>query len=410
MADDTADTLRIISATKLINKYDSMVYELNRFEYNSLKNSIASDKVQSPIVINQNNVILDGHHRVKICRELGIENVPVLIKNFDSELEERFFVKSTNLLRRQFNDFVKAEEVVELAKIESERASQRQRHGGLAPNGAKGKTSEIIAEQVGGLSPRTYERAVFVMKHADPEIKEKLRKGELSISASYNYYIRKEKRGELQAQVLSSKAASTDKVTVILGDFREKCKTIHDNSIALIFTDPPYEKEYLGLYKDLGEVASRVLVDGGSLFTFFNQQYLRQVYDSLESSGLSHHWIFAVIHSGGTTSAHPQQIRVTWKPLLWFRNGPKLRTPDYIEDSVISEPPDKDADDWAQSKVETGHVISKLTVEGDTVLDPCMGGSCSTGIASLELNRKFIGIDIDEKKYNSAKNNLGKLV
>jgi len=44
--------------------------------------------------------------------------------------------------------------------------------------------------------------------------------------------------------------------------------------------------------------------------------------------------------------------------------------------------------------------------EGDIVLDPTMG-SGSTGIACKEMNRKFIGIEKDEKIYNDAKNRLG---
>jgi ParB-like chromosome segregation protein Spo0J len=68
----------------------------NRFEYKSLKSSIASKGVQTPVVINQNNVILDGHHRVKACRELSIENIPVLVKSFDNKFDEQDFVIFTN--------------------------------------------------------------------------------------------------------------------------------------------------------------------------------------------------------------------------------------------------------------------------------------------------------------------------
>jgi DNA modification methylase len=45
----------------------------------------------------------------------------------------------------------------------------------------------------------------------------------------------------------------------MLGDFREKCKDIPDNSIDLVFTDPPYTKECISLYKDLAEIAFRKL-------------------------------------------------------------------------------------------------------------------------------------------------------
>jgi len=45
------------------------------------------------------------------------------------------------------------------------------------------------------------------------------------------------------------------------------------------------------------------------------------------------------------------------------------------------------------------------TVEGATVLDPFMG-SGSTGVACKNLNRKFIGIEMDENYFNIAKNRI----
>jgi len=44
--------------------------------------------------------------------------------------------------------------------------------------------------------------------------------------------------------------------------------------------------------------------------------------------------------------------------------------------------------------------------EGDTVLDPTMG-SGSTGVACKEMNRNFIGIEMDEKIYKTALDRLG---
>ena len=45
--------------------------------------------------------------------------------------------------------------------------------------------------------------------------------------------------------------------------------------------------------------------------------------------------------------------------------------------------------------------IENSSNENDTILDPFMGtGSC--GVASKELNRDFIGIEIDKKYYDIA--------
>ena len=50
-------------------------------------------------------------------------------------------------------------------------------------------------------------------------------------------------------------------------------------------------------------------------------------------------------------------------------------------------------------------LVQTYTNEGDTVLDFCMG-SGSTGVACKNTNRNFIGIELDEKYFNIAKERL----
>ena len=50
-------------------------------------------------------------------------------------------------------------------------------------------------------------------------------------------------------------------------------------------------------------------------------------------------------------------------------------------------------------------IIKYYTNEGDMILDPTMG-SGSTGVACLSLNRKFIGIELDEDYYKVAKERI----
>lgn len=53
------------------------------------------------------------------------------------------------------------------------------------------------------------------------------------------------------------------------------------------------------------------------------------------------------------------------------------------------------------------YLIKTYTKEGDIVLDNCMG-SGTTGVACLNLNRKFIGIEKEEKYFNIAKERIEK--
>ena len=51
------------------------------------------------------------------------------------------------------------------------------------------------------------------------------------------------------------------------------------------------------------------------------------------------------------------------------------------------------------------YLIKTYTNEGETVLDNCMG-SGTTGVACKNLNRKFIGIELDDSYYEIAKNRI----
>jgi site-specific DNA-methyltransferase (adenine-specific) len=54
------------------------------------------------------------------------------------------------------------------------------------------------------------------------------------------------------------------------------------------------------------------------------------------------------------------------------------------------------------------YLIKTYTNENETVLDNCMG-SGSTGVACVNTNRNFIGIELDEKYFNIAKERIEKI-
>ena len=51
------------------------------------------------------------------------------------------------------------------------------------------------------------------------------------------------------------------------------------------------------------------------------------------------------------------------------------------------------------------YFIRTYSNENDTILDNCMG-SGSTGIACMNTNRKFIGIEINKEYFDKAKSSI----
>ena len=123
----------------------------------------------------------------------------------------------------------------------------------------KDRVVEVISKSH-GLSPKTYQRAKTIIENGSEEVKEKLRLGRTTISKESEKIQRDRKRSELLFQIIQSdsfnineddKNSCNTNYKLIYGDFIEQSqKEILDNSVDLIFTDPPYGKEYLSFYKN----------------------------------------------------------------------------------------------------------------------------------------------------------------
>jgi site-specific DNA-methyltransferase (adenine-specific) len=168
-----------------------------------------------------------------------------------------------------------------------------------------------------------------------------------------------------------------------------------------IVTDPPYGREYLDVYSDLGRVAAHALKEGGSLLCMTGQSYLPEVLARL-CEHLSYHWTLAYLTPGGqAVQIFPRRVNTFWKPVLWLTKADYQG--DWIGDVTRSSPNDNDKrfHDWGQSESGMADLMSRFVKPGDWVMDPFMGGG-TTGAVAMALGAYFVGYDDDDAAFNEA--------
>jgi DNA modification methylase len=193
---------------------------------------------------------------------------------------------------------------------------------------------------------------------------------------------------------------------VIQGDFREKGNQIADESVDLIFTDPPYDKKTVPLYKDLAQLGQRVLKQNGSLLCYAGHYALPEIMN-LMAPYLRYWWIISLRYTS-CARLPGKWVLVNWKPILWFVKGGR-RDHCYVIDGFSPMKPEKGLHPWQQPVSEALFYIEQLTSEKDMVLDPFMG-SGTTGCACVMSERDFIGIDISEDCCNISSKRIAEVV
>ena len=233
------------------------------------------------------------------------------------------------------------------------------------------------------------------------------------------------------------------------GDCLELMKNISTKSVDMILCDLPYgttacKWDVVIPFDPLWEQYKRIIKDNGAIVLFGSEPFssrLRMsnikmfkydwVWEKTKASGflnarhapLRAHEIISVF-SNCKTTYHPQFI-TGGKPYkkLNVTDGATTVYGKIDKTGIVKESKDGRRYPRSVMKFSNGnykslhptqkpvplleYLIRTYTNEGDIVLDNCMG-SGSTGVACVNLNRNFIGMELNEEYFQIAKERIQK--
>jgi site-specific DNA-methyltransferase (adenine-specific) len=231
-------------------------------------------------------------------------------------------------------------------------------------------------------------------------------------------------------------------IIVMLGNCLDIFKNIDDETVDLIVTDPPYNLskdygnnsdkleryEYLDFsYKWLSE-AKRVLKNTGTIYVFMGVRYISYIYEILEKDlGLIFNsWITWCYTQGigktkGFSPRHDDILMFTKSDDFKF-NLDSVRIPQKYYRSINNMRGANPGNVWEFSHVHycqsnrQNHPTQKpealfermvlaSSEENDLILDPFCGSGTSLRVCQ-QLNRRAVGIEINEQYVNMIKERL----
>lgn len=123
---------------------------LSEDEYTELKADIRNRGVMVPIEFDEDGNVLDGHHRLKACEELGITDYPKIVRSGMTEEQKRTHARKLNMARRQLNREQKQQLIREQLRETPER-SDRQIAGELGVSNPTVSATRKKMEEAGQL-------------------------------------------------------------------------------------------------------------------------------------------------------------------------------------------------------------------------------------------------------------------
>jgi len=212
-------------------EFAALIPPLTDDERKQLEANLLADGCRDPLVVwQEQDILLDGHNRLRICREHGIRFDVRRIGMPDRDAAKVWLIRN-QFGRRNLSPFQRAELALALEPLMAAKAKERQAQGGktkVVQNSAQPpderKTRAELA-QVAGVSHDTIAKTKFLRDNADESTKRQLRTGEVSINAAVKDVRRKQKRAGVTAGTAS----------VPTGKYR------------IVYADPPWQYGNAGL-------------------------------------------------------------------------------------------------------------------------------------------------------------------
>ena len=221
-------------------------------------------------------------------------------------------------------------------------------------------------------------------------------------------------------------------------DCADILKIMPDESVNLIVTDPPYEMHVRGggvqrifnIEKGsyLGDIeASDIhngydfelnkefvrIMRGINIYIWCNKLQIPAYFDYYVNE-LGCHFDILTWHKNNATPNFNMKYNNDTEYCLHFAKNSYGVRPDNYEDATtyyISAVNQSDKKKYGHPTIKPLEIIERIirnsSRPGDVVFDPFMG-SGTTGVACKDLERSFIGVEIDEKWYNVAKQRIDK--
>ena len=222
-------------------------------------------------------------------------------------------------------------------------------------------------------------------------------------------------------------------IKLLQGDCLELIKDIPDGSVDLIVTDPPYKITPRGNYGTFGGMMKTKQSMKGKIFNENDiniSQFINEFYRVLKNN--THCYIMTndknlleymneIVKAGfiitklliwNKQNKICGQFYMTQKEYIIFCRKGKAKGIKNCGTADILEIPNKKTKNNGKNLHDTEKPIELMKVlienssnENDVVLDAFMGVG-STGIACAETNRNFIGIELDNKYFEIAKQRI----